>query len=88
MEALSASVFLPTFPDSHSIQPAASLRVSLLSSPKTTLVAAASRQLSAEGEDDQQIPFHNVFDFVPQEASSSSYPVQLMFAFSAFSIHL
>ncbi|KAL7599977.1 uncharacterized protein LOC111910391 [Lactuca sativa] len=74
MEALSASVFLPTFPDSHSIQPAASLRISLLSSPKTTLVAAASRQLSAEGEDDQQIPFHNVFDFVPQEASSSSYP--------------
>ncbi|CAI9286207.1 unnamed protein product [Lactuca saligna] len=58
MEALSTSVFLPTFPDSHSIQPAASLRISL-SSPKTTLVAAASRQLSADGEDDQQIPFHN-----------------------------
>ncbi|KAL4589334.1 hypothetical protein LXL04_002240 [Taraxacum kok-saghyz] len=72
MEALSTSVLLPTFPDTHSIQTAASLRLNSYS-PKTTFAAAASCQLSADGEDDQQIPLHNVFDFVPQEASSSSF---------------
>ncbi|KAI3524884.1 hypothetical protein L1887_03552 [Cichorium endivia] len=71
MEALSTSVFFPTFPDTHSIRSALSLRVNL-SSPKTTLVAAVARQLSTDGEDDQQIPLHNVLDLAPQETASSS----------------
>lgn len=71
MEALSTSVFLPTFPDTHSSQASVPLRINL-SSPKTTFVAAVARQLSTDGEDDKQLPLHNVFDFVPQETAPSS----------------
>ncbi|KAI3775183.1 hypothetical protein L1987_49752 [Smallanthus sonchifolius] len=73
MEALSSSVYLPPFQETHQPKRPASLRINL-SLPKTSHLAAVARQVSGDADDDQQQKqqeIHSVFDSVPQEPASS-----------------
>ncbi|KAK9078419.1 hypothetical protein SSX86_002476 [Deinandra increscens subsp. villosa] len=71
MEALSSSVILPPFQQTHYPKRQAYLRTNF-PLPKTTHLAAAARQASGDADDDQQQQhLHNVFDFAPQELESS-----------------
>ncbi|KAI3512440.1 hypothetical protein L1887_19756 [Cichorium endivia] len=79
MEALSSSVFIPTFQETRSSSTScASLRLNF-HFPKTTLpgfgsrgIAAVARQVSGDGEDDEQPLVDNAFTLAPEQPPSFS----------------
>ncbi|CAI9267658.1 unnamed protein product [Lactuca saligna] len=81
MEALSSSVFIPPFQETRSSSTSsASLRLNFCF-PKTTLpgfrsrvIAAVAREVSGDGEDDEQVQplVDNAFALVPEQPSSFS----------------
>lgn len=68
MEALSSSILPPSFQQQRSPKRPTSIRINL-SLSKTTHLAAVSRQVSGDADNDQQ-QHHNVFDFVPEASHS------------------
>nr|XP_043624596.1 uncharacterized protein LOC122596137 [Erigeron canadensis] len=75
MEALSSSIILPAFQETHSSTRRPSLRTSLSFSKTTARIsAAASRQVSGDSEDDQQqvLDLHNAFDGVIGKSNSDA----------------